>query len=133
MSIKDLTNRLSKILNEDVERVESSIEDEINAAQPVEKQFEKDSWEHIVRTGDYDYAYDVTVKYEQKAEVVNGNDPDREVVTTETWYADEKPAVKCTTHGDVDGPYHPDTVEVLDPQALYDILMGLGLKADLFN
>lgn len=133
MSIKDLINRISKILNEDVERVESSIEDEINAAQPIEKQFENDSWEHTVTTGDYDYAYDVTVKYEQKAEVVNGNDPDREVVTIETWYADSKPAVKCTTNRELEGPYHPDKVEVLDPQALYDILMGLGLKADLFN
>ena len=132
ISAKELNEELQKVL-EDVEMVDSTIEDEINNAQPIDKDFEVSSHAFQIETGDYDYANIVRVEVEERVEKSDYNNPDKEASATETWIADGKEAVVVHFDTELDGPVRPSKIEIKDEHALYDILISLGGSTELFN
>lgn len=125
----------SESLQEKIDKLDTTIADEINQANPIEqeKRFKTDKYGYEITTGDYDYANRIKVEIIERSEISNGNNPDAEAETIETWYADEKPALRCAYSVILDGPYHPEIVEVLDKNALYNILISLATQSQIFD
>ena len=108
---------------------------DFNQTRPIEqeKRFKTDKYGYEITTGDYDYANSIKVEIIERSEISNGNNPDAEAETIETWYADGKPALRCAYSVILDGPYHPEIVEVLDKNALYNILISLATQSQIFD
>ena len=125
----------SESLQEKIDKLDTTIADEINQANPIEqeKRFKTDKYGYEITTGDYDYANSIKVEIIERSEISNGNNPDAEAETIETWYADGKPALRCAYSVILDGPYHPEIVEVLDKNALYNILISLATQSQIFD
>lgn len=132
-NFKKISEELESLLEDSVEVIDSTIEDEINAAQPEQKSFETSKEVYELKTGDYDYTNHIKVVVEEKSEKVDYNNPDKEVEVTETWYADEKPMLKAIYDTELDGPVHPIRVEILDAESIHNTLITLGAGTKLFN
>lgn len=98
-----------------------------------QKQFEYTKEIFNMDTGDYDYCYDLTVIVEQKLEVCDYNNPEKECETIETWKCNGTPVIKAIYNCQVDGPCQPDKIEILNAKELYKILITFGSLANLFN
>lgn len=132
-NFKKISEELESLLEDSVEVIDSTIEDEINNAQPIDKDFEVSNHAFQIETGDYDYANIVRVEVEERVEKSDYNNPDKEASATETWIADGKEAVVVHFDTELDGPVRPSKIEIKDEHALYDILISLGVSTELFN
>ena len=97
------------------------------------KQFEYSTHKFSVDTDDYDYCYDLEVVVEEKLEICNYNNPERECETIETWKCNGTPVLKAIYNRELEGPCQPDEVEILNAKELHKILITCGSLANLFN
>ena len=133
MSFKQMNEDIVKFLFEDSIEQISSIADELNDTKSEQKNLKTSTESFKLKTSDYDYAYDIELKLEETKEVNDYNNPDAYAKSVETWICNGKPAMKCIHNRELDGPSHPDAIEIIDEQGIYNLLISLGTQSGLFD